>query len=50
MALFYLQLLPIRPLRTFFGSTDDAKCPIWVKLIWPVAALAACDEIREFGF
>ena len=30
MALFYLEPLLIRPLRTFFGSTDDAKCPIWV--------------------
>ena len=30
MALFYLELVLIRPLRTFFGSTDDAKCPIWV--------------------
>ena len=30
MALFYLELVLIRPGSTFFGSTDDAKCPIWV--------------------
>ena len=30
MALFYLKLVLIRPGSTFFGSTDDAKCPIWV--------------------
>ena len=50
MALFYLEPSLKNPLRTFFGSTDDAKCQSFNWLIGRRPALEASNVYRSFRY